>query len=160
MPPPDTTVVRVPPGDTALLRRALARFGADPGTAPDAFAAAPGALAVVATTAEDLAGWCWGHLLPRPDGGRMAYLHHLEVAEPHRRRGIGRALTEAFLEAAAHDGATRAFLTTGRANTAARRLYESLGATPAAQGPTVNYWWSAIPCASGPAAPALPPPRR
>jgi hypothetical protein len=38
-------------------------------------------------------------------------------------------------------GATKMFLTTGEGNTAARHLYESMGAGPATQGPTVNYWF-------------------
>jgi ribosomal protein S18 acetylase RimI-like enzyme len=122
------------------LEAAALRFGS--GTAgAAAFHETPGTLAFVARDGDDVLGWCWGYLLARPDGSSMAYLHHLEVAGHCRRRGIGRGLLHAFLGAAAGLGATRMFLTTGEHNTAARRLYESAGAGPAEQGPTVNYWW-------------------
>jgi ribosomal protein S18 acetylase RimI-like enzyme len=86
-------------------------------------------------------GSCWGYVLPRPDGTTMLYLHHLEVAEQFRRRGVGRALLRAFIDAGAERGATKMFLTTGEHNAAARALYESMGAGLATQGPTVNYWF-------------------
>lgn len=82
-----------------------------------------------------------GFHLVRPDGSSMLYLHHLEVAEPCRRQGIGRRLLGAFMTAGAQFGASKIFLTTGENNTAARRLYESMGGGLAAQGPTVNYWF-------------------
>jgi len=100
----------------------------------------PGTLAFVATTADEITGWCWGYRLPRPDGASMLYLHQLEVVESHRGQGIGRALTSAFMAAGRSAGATKMFLTTGAGNAPARALYESLGAGLAAQGPTVNYW--------------------
>jgi ribosomal protein S18 acetylase RimI-like enzyme len=71
----------------------------------------------------------------------MLYLHQLEVAVEHRRSGIGRQLLLAFMTAGAEVGATKMFLTTGAGNTAARRLYDSVGGGLAAQGPTVNYWF-------------------
>jgi ribosomal protein S18 acetylase RimI-like enzyme len=105
------------------------------------FLRAPGALAFTAVQDDETQGWCWGYLLPRPDGAPMLYLHHLEVAGHCRRQGVGRALLRAFTEAGVRLGATRMFLTTGQDNTAARRLYESMGAGLATQGPTVNYWF-------------------
>ena len=123
-----------------IVRASAARLRAAGFTDPDAFTRAPGALAFVAVHAGHTQGWCWGYLLPRPDGAPMLYLHNLWVAEPHRRHGVGRALVAAFLGEGARRGATRMFLTTGEHNTAARRLYESFGAGPAEQGPTVNYW--------------------
>ncbi|GGN51332.1 hypothetical protein GCM10010109_91330 [Actinoplanes campanulatus] len=71
----------------------------------------------------------------------MLYLHHLEVAEPFRGRGIGRGLLRSFMEAGVRLGAGKMFLITGESNVAARGLYESMGGAPATQGSTVNYWF-------------------
>jgi hypothetical protein len=54
------------------------------------------------------------------------------------------------MEAGAELGAGKMFLTTGEANAAARRLYESMGAGLATQGPTVNYWFALPPTSAGP----------
>jgi ribosomal protein S18 acetylase RimI-like enzyme len=123
-----------------LLERAGRTFrGTGDGAA--AFLAAEAAVAFVAVDDDEVAGWCWGYLLPRPDGTAMAYLHELEVAEVHRRGGVGADLLRAFAWAVGDRGASKMFLSTGEANTAARRLYESLGGRPAEQGPTVSYWF-------------------
>lgn len=106
-----------------------------------AFLGSPGALAFVASHGQDISGWCWGYHLIRPDCSSMLYLHQLEVAEAHRRQGIGRALLDTFMLAGTQSGATRMFLTTGEANAPARALYDSMGGGPADQGPTVNYWF-------------------
>jgi ribosomal protein S18 acetylase RimI-like enzyme len=134
-------IVRVSRAEAGLLARAARFFsGADDGFAAG-FARTPGATACVAVHDNEIEGWCWGHLLARPDGPPMLYLHHLRVAEPHQGRGLGRALVRAFMDAGAEAGATHMFLTTGADNAVARRLYESLGAGLASQGPTVNYWF-------------------
>ncbi|GAB1690747.1 hypothetical protein KRM28CT15_25500 [Krasilnikovia sp. M28-CT-15] len=80
----------------------------------------------------------------------MLYLHNLEVAERRRRHGIGRELLRAFIKAGVELGASKMFLTTGEDNTAARRLYESMGAGLATQGPTVNYWFPLPPTSTRP----------
>jgi ribosomal protein S18 acetylase RimI-like enzyme len=72
----------------------------------------------------------------------MAYLHELDVAEGARRSGHGRALVQAFLDAAAVRGAAKAFLFTDLDNVAACSLYESLGARPPARGPVTSYWFA------------------
>ncbi|MFE6778623.1 GNAT family N-acetyltransferase [Streptomyces sp. NPDC057702] len=125
-----------------LLESAVRRFrGAGDVEDARAFAGAPAALAFVASEGAAVLGWCWGHHLARPDSAPMLYLHHLEVAEAHRRRGVGRELVRAFMAAGAKGGATKMFLTTGVANAAARALYESLGGGLAEQGRTENYWF-------------------
>lgn len=125
--------------DPELFQVAIERFR---GTRGDLrFLAAEGAISFLAVVDGDVAGWCWGQHMPRPDGTSMIYLHELEVAEPFRGRGLGRELVQSFMDAGRAHGATKMFLTTGEANTVARRLYERLGAGLATQGPTVNYWF-------------------
>ncbi|RZT15027.1 acetyltransferase (GNAT) family protein [Kribbella sp. VKM Ac-2569] len=125
--------------DAELLVRAVRTFlntDADPD-----YLTAPGTLTFVATTEDKVTGWCWGYLLPRPDGVSMLYLHNLAVVEAYRNQGIGRALTSAFMDAGRSAGATKMFLTTGAENAPARKLYDSLGGGLATQGATVNYWF-------------------
>ena len=123
-----------------MFRLAVQQFRGVDGD--DRFLAAEGTVSFLALVDGVLAGWCWGQHMIRPDQSSMAYLHELEVAERYRRRGLGRALVEAFMNAARDLGATKMFLTTGAENLAARALYDQLGGGLAAQGPTVNYWFS------------------
>lgn len=146
-------ILRVSSADVEVFEEAVQRFvGQAAGAA--AFARSPGTIAFVAVEDHDVQGWCWGYLLARPDGASMLYLHNLEVAEHCRRQGIGRVLLRSFMEAGVQFGASKMFLTTGESNTAARRLYESMGAGLAAQGPTVNYWFLLPPTPSSPGAAA------
>ncbi|MBU2668529.1 GNAT family N-acetyltransferase [Actinoplanes bogorensis] len=131
---------RVFPADAGLFERAVRTFRGATGGGR-AYLGSPDALAYVASDGRDISGWCWGYHLIRPDNSSMLYLHQLEVAEPYRGQGIGRALLSAFMRAGAQAGATRMFLTTGEANAAARSLYESVGGGLAEQGPTVSYWF-------------------
>lgn len=130
-------MIRIPDAD--LLTRAVRTFmkteaGAD-------YLETPGTLVFVATEDDQPIGWCWGAQIGRPDGTAMVYLHQLEVAESHRRQGIGRELVAAFMSAGREAGATKMFLTTGAYNTPAQNLYTSLGGGRAAQGATENYWF-------------------
>jgi ribosomal protein S18 acetylase RimI-like enzyme len=133
-------ILRVSAAEGGIFAEAARRFGGQASGAA-AFVTSPGTLAFVAVDGQDVQGWCWGYLLARPDGTSMLYLHNLEVAEQYRRQGIGRGLLRSFMDAGVRLGASKMFLTTGESNTAARRLYESLGAGLATQGPTVNYWF-------------------
>ncbi|GIH21279.1 hypothetical protein Raf01_94510 [Rugosimonospora africana] len=133
-------ISRVVATDVQLFERAARTFGATNGGG-QAYLESTGALAFVASDRDRIFGWCWGYHLIRPDSSSMLYLHQLEVAEDHRRRGIGRALLWAFMRAGAQAGATRMFLTTRETNAPARALYDSLGGGLAAHGPTVNYWF-------------------
>lgn len=127
------------PSQVALLRQASLKFRA--GSQAEAFAAASSALAFVAVDGREAVGWCWGYQLVRPDAGSMLYLHGLEVGQEHRRRGVGRALVEAFMATGRDAGATTMFLFTATSNEPATRLYESLGGGPPGHGPTSNYWF-------------------
>jgi GNAT superfamily N-acetyltransferase len=64
-----------------------------------------------------------------------AYLEELYVIPEHRRKGIGRALLNAAVDAASDAGANHFELTTGETDTEARALYESRGLTNLEGGP-------------------------
>jgi len=55
------------------------------------------------------------------------YVGNLAVGEAYRRRGVGRALTEAMLSAAREKGLAFLTLEVRESNQAARRLYERCG---------------------------------
>ena len=72
-----------------------------------------------------------------------AYLEELYVVPAHRRRGIGRALLEASIDAARKAGANHFELTTGETDSEARALYESRGFTNregSPDGPRMLYY--------------------
>jgi ribosomal protein S18 acetylase RimI-like enzyme len=125
--------------DNELLVRAVRTFMN--GEAADGYLESPGTLAFVAVADDEVAGWCWGYRLIRPDGASMLYLHQLEVVESRRGQGIGRELLTTFMTNGKAAGATKMFLATGADNTPARNLYESVGGGLATQGPTANYWF-------------------
>jgi len=68
-----------------------------------------------------------------PGGG--TYLQELYVVPALRGHGIGRALLEATIQLARERGADGIDLNTGETDTAARRLYESMGFTNREGGP-------------------------
>ena len=133
-------IMEISPANARLLASATLQFR----NVQDAhaFAALDHSMAFVAEDVETVTGYCWGYYLRRPDNSAMAYVHELQVAEPHRGRGIGRELMLAFLGAAQQRGASKVFLTTGSGNVAARSLYDSIGGQIADQGDTTNYWWN------------------
>lgn len=61
--------------------------------------------------------------------GGYAGLYGISVVPPARRRGIGRAITAALLDAAAEHGARSAYLQVVQENAPARDLYAQLGFT-------------------------------
>ncbi len=72
-----------------------------------------------------------------------AYLEELYVVPAQRRKGIGRALLEASINAAREAGANHFELTTGETDKEARALYESRGLTNregAPDGPRMLYY--------------------
>jgi GNAT superfamily N-acetyltransferase len=62
-----------------------------------------------------------------PDGTRWVGLSAVHVTDGVRRRGLARGLCEALLAWAAERAATRAYVQVLADNTAATRLYESMG---------------------------------
>ncbi len=61
---------------------------------------------------------------PRP----MMFVYEIEVLEPYRRQGIGRALVAEIRRISRQAGCLKLFLITNASNTAAMALYASTGA--------------------------------
>jgi GNAT superfamily N-acetyltransferase len=80
----------------------------------------------------------WPSLLERAFD---CYLEELYVVPDRRGHGIGRALMDAAIELARREAATGMSLATGEDDTAARRLYESLGFTNREPDGTVNFFY-------------------
>lgn len=58
--------------------------------------------------------------------GRRGYIHHLAVAESHRRQGIGRRLVEQCLNGLRSRGIDKCHLFVYRANTAAQAFWQEI----------------------------------
>lgn len=83
-------------------------------------------LMLVALDGRTPVGWVYGYRLPRVDVAiSMWLLYEIDVAESHQRRGLGSALTGAFLEFT--EGPV--WLVTNRSNAAAMTLYRKMGGT-------------------------------
>ena len=84
-------------------------------------------------------GFVSGAELTHPDKGTEMFLNELGVDEPYRRRGIGRALTQALADVARQRGCHSMWVGTETDNVAARRTYESAGLGE--PDPFVIYDW-------------------
>jgi mycothiol synthase len=71
-------------------------------------------------------GWVWAGL-PAPPRVALGWLHNIEIDEPYRRRGHGRAAIAAVEAELARRGVGTMGLNVHGANTGARRLYARLG---------------------------------
>jgi GNAT superfamily N-acetyltransferase len=122
---------RLGAGDERILQALAARFKAHAGDEDEAraFLDDERNLAFAALDDTDPIGFAYGYVLDRIDGRRGALLYELEVVPEHRRRGVGRALVEAFLSAAAEAGAYKAWVQADEGNDPARRTYAAAGAS-------------------------------
>jgi ribosomal protein S18 acetylase RimI-like enzyme len=84
-------------------------------------------------------GFVSGIEMVHPDKGTEMCVYELEVAEPHRHRGIGRALTDALLGIARERGCYGMWVGTDVDNEAALATYESSGAV--SEGPSTILSW-------------------
>lgn len=77
---------------------------------------------------DSLVGQVIGYILERWDKDEpMLFLYSIDVAETHRRRGIGTALIEAIRKLGRTQGCSEAFVFTNEGNPAAMQLYQSTG---------------------------------
>ena len=87
-----------------------------------------GTLLLVAEENDEIVGFLFGFLYPSPVQKRpTALLDALFVCEAHRNKGIGKALALRFREWSKEQGVYAIELKVMSQNTAALRLYESLG---------------------------------
>lgn len=124
--------------DAPLARRAAAIEAAEwdddndidsPYTAESlaAYLASPDNVFLLARDGDVVLGMASGTLLRKPYGDeRWCYVDEVDVAVPHRRRGVGRALMEAFLQLAREAGCEVLWLGTEPDNEPALALYRSL----------------------------------
>jgi ribosomal protein S18 acetylase RimI-like enzyme len=131
---------RLRPGDEVLAARAVALLGI---SAPSDLGAAlrrDEATVLVALDGDAVVGCAYGHELVHPDGECTMLLYSLDVAADARRRGIGRALSTAFVDDARARGCTEAWVLTELDNDAAIATYRSAGARREPDD-TVLYAW-------------------
>jgi len=119
------------PGDEEVVRELATYEG--PGD-PEALLADPRTLMLVALDGERPVGFVLAHELPRRHGDRSSlFVYEVDVAESHRRRGIGKALLARLSELARERGIRAGFVLTEPDNGPANALYRSAGgATEAA----------------------------
>ncbi|MGX1882595.1 GNAT family N-acetyltransferase [Streptomyces sp. NPDC055287] len=89
------------------------------------FLASPGHLMLIAYVDGEPAGMVSGIEMSHPDKGTEICLYELSVDEAHRRRGIGRALTQALAEVAKERGCYDMWVGVERDNDAALATYRS-----------------------------------
>jgi ribosomal protein S18 acetylase RimI-like enzyme len=117
-------IVRLAPGDDERVRAAQDLFdGPARAEATARFLASDTHHMLVAYEDEAPVGFVSGMEITHPDKGTEMFLYELSVAEPARRRGIGRALVHALGELAQEHGRYDMFVLTDDANTAAQATY-------------------------------------
>ena len=78
----------------------------------------------------EIAGFLTAHRLDRfKDLRKQIFIYEVDVAPGWRRKGVGRRLMDAVLETARIESSDEVFVLTSHSNTAAKRLYESVGGT-------------------------------
>jgi ribosomal protein S18 acetylase RimI-like enzyme len=126
---PGISIRLLAPGDEGIVR-GLATYD-DPGD-PESLLADPRTLLLVAFDEERPVGLVLAHELPRRHGLRAKlFVYEVDVAETHRRRGIGSALMARLAELARERGIPAGFVLTDPDNGAANALYRSAGAATA-----------------------------
>jgi ribosomal protein S18 acetylase RimI-like enzyme len=116
-------------GDEGVVRELASYDG--PGD-PEVLLADPRTLMLVAFDGESPVGFVLAHELPRRHGDRAKlFVYEVDVAETHRRRGIGKALLGRLAELARERGIRAGFVLSDDDSVAANALYRTAGGTSA-----------------------------
>jgi GNAT superfamily N-acetyltransferase len=131
---------RLEPGDEMVALEASRLFGGDGDIDPVAFLNRPETALMLADDGLGVAGWVYGHELVHPDGERTMLLYALDVAERARRRGVGTALVNAFVDHARAISCTEVWVLTDDTNAAGIATYQGAGGQRDA-APQVMFTW-------------------
>lgn len=88
---------------------------------------------------DQIAGAIHGYLYLHPTGVHYVWIDEVDVSEPHRRKGVAKAMMEAVLQWSKDHGAEEAWLGTEDDNEAALALYHGLNPTETEHGPTFSW---------------------
>jgi aminoglycoside 3-N-acetyltransferase I len=123
----DISIRMLAPGDEGVVRDLATLDGS---ADPAALLVDPRTLLLAAFDGDRPVGFVLAHELPRRHGDRAKlFIYEVEVAESHRRRGIGAALLARLAELARERGIRVGFVLTGPDNGPANALYRSAGGT-------------------------------
>ena len=85
-------------------------------------------------------GFALAYLLDRIDRDHgMMFFYEIEVADTHRRRGIGQAMVTVIKDVCIAEQVFKMWVHTNRSNVAAVALYRSTGGSAAASGDEVSF---------------------
>lgn len=115
-------------GDEATLLAAVLQFKTTQAIEPSEHLADPATFVFVAEADGVVIGWAHGYLLQRVDGTTMCLLYEIDVAEPHRRRGVARSLLDRTIDEALSSECSTLWVFTDPENSAAHSLYAGAGA--------------------------------
>ncbi len=91
------------------------------------YLADPRAQLAVAIVEGVVIGMASGLVYNHPDKPRQLFINEVGVAEPYRRRGVGRRLIERLLETGRAAGCVEAWVATETENQTAREFYAAIG---------------------------------
>lgn len=123
-----------------LLDIAVRRFRGLTGVDHGPFLRDPTTVALVIVDDSEVVGWVWGMRQRHVSGYTQLQLYEIEVAEPWRRKGVGRRLMTALLDLARREGHAKMWLFTSADNVPAKALYEAMGGGPSMHE-DAGYWW-------------------
>lgn len=88
---------------------------------------------------DQIAGAIHGYLYLHPTGVQYVWIDEVDVSEPHRQKGVAKAMMKGVLVWAKNHGAEEAWLGTEDDNVAALALYHSLNPTETEHGPIFSW---------------------